>query len=281
MSGDLGAARRAFGEAVAGRSPAVAAAFAAVPREAFVGAGPWDVVRPPSLMYARTPDADPVHLYADVAVAIDRARQLNNGQPSAHARWMQAAAIARGEAVLHVGCGTGYFTAVLAELAGREGRVDGYDIEDALATAARANLAAGWPQATARTGDASALDRDYDAIYVNAGATHARPEWLRALRRGGRMILPLTKRIPMFPSHGVGVVVRVEHPRASGTRWPLTIVGQVGMFDCAKAREPETEMQLRALLALDHATALVLDVAPHARGAGCLVHHAASCIQRA
>jgi protein-L-isoaspartate(D-aspartate) O-methyltransferase len=193
---------------------------------------------------------------------------------------MAAAAVEPGEAVLHVGCGTGYFTAVLAALTGATGHVLGLDIEAALARVAAENLAP-WPQAAARPGDGSSLDRDYDVIYVNAGATHARPEWLRALRRGGRMILPLTKRIPMFPSHGVGVVTCITHPTPSDTRWPLAIISGVGMFDCANAREPETEMQLRALLGLDHATALVLDIAPHARGAACLVHHATSCIQRA
>ena len=59
-------------------------AFAAVPREAFLGPGPWPVYR---LLrrYVPTPSADPVYLYTDDLVGIDPERHINNGQPSLHA----------------------------------------------------------------------------------------------------------------------------------------------------------------------------------------------------
>ena len=72
-------------------APPVIDAFARVPREHFLSPGPWQI---PRLMigpsYRATPDADPRHLYHDVAVAIDPSRQLHNGQPSALARWIAA-----------------------------------------------------------------------------------------------------------------------------------------------------------------------------------------------
>src|SRR6266702_4666660 len=59
----------------------VEAAFAAVPRETFLGRGPWPILRR-ERGYVATPRADPVYLYADVLVGIIPERNLNNGQPS-------------------------------------------------------------------------------------------------------------------------------------------------------------------------------------------------------
>jgi protein-L-isoaspartate(D-aspartate) O-methyltransferase len=90
-------------------SPAVRAAFAAVPREHFVGAGPWRVQSPTDMSeYWTTADADPRAVYHDVLVALDEGRQINNGQPSLWAYLLNQLGIAAGEQVLHLGCGTGY-----------------------------------------------------------------------------------------------------------------------------------------------------------------------------
>src|SRR6201996_3284608 len=59
-------------------------------------------------------DADPRHVYHDVLIALDEARGINNGQPSL---WDELG-IRTGEQVLHLGCGTGYYTAIAAELVG-------------------------------------------------------------------------------------------------------------------------------------------------------------------
>ncbi len=84
-------------------------AYAEVPREAYLGPGPWPILRwpsyPPRPGYTPTPDADPAWLYADTLIGIVPERGLNNGQPSAHACWIAAAAPATGEHVVHVGAG--------------------------------------------------------------------------------------------------------------------------------------------------------------------------------
>ena len=51
----------------------VAEAFAEVPREDFVGPGPWPVFRMRKT-YVPTPTADPVYLYTDDIVGIDPPR---------------------------------------------------------------------------------------------------------------------------------------------------------------------------------------------------------------
>jgi protein-L-isoaspartate(D-aspartate) O-methyltransferase len=158
-----------------------------------------------------------------VLVAIDPAKGLNNGQPSAHARWMLAAAVCPGDSVLHVGCGTGYYTAIFAELVGAGGRVIGLDVEAGLVGRAKGSLVA-WPQAQVFFGDSADTHGSHDVIYVNAGATHARREWLDALEPGGRLIVPLTTHTPKYAQAGVGVIVGIERPMVERERWPLRIV---------------------------------------------------------
>ena len=110
-------------------------AFAAIPREDFLGPGPWLMWR--WTRYVPTPDADPVYLYTNDLVALVAERYLNNGQPSLHAYLMHQAAPAAGEHVVHVGTGTGYYTAILAHLVGPSGRVTGIEYDPELAAKAR------------------------------------------------------------------------------------------------------------------------------------------------
>lgn len=97
-------------------------AFADVPREDFVGQGPWTVLsRPaPGERQPQMADAsDPCDLYRDVAVYLDRSRTLTNGNPSTLAPWLDALNLSDGKSVFHLGCGTGYYTAIIGKLWGR------------------------------------------------------------------------------------------------------------------------------------------------------------------
>jgi protein-L-isoaspartate(D-aspartate) O-methyltransferase len=96
---DLDAVRRAYAKqvmAAAGVNNArVEAAFAAVRREEFLGPGPWPIL---SWMrgYVTSPSDDPVYLYTDDVIGILPERDLNNGQPSLHARLIASAAPRQG-----------------------------------------------------------------------------------------------------------------------------------------------------------------------------------------
>lgn len=91
------------------RSSAVVEALATVPRERFVGPGPWRIKSPWDLAaYWTTEDADPRAVYHDVLIALDETRGINNGQPALWAFLLDRLGIERGERVLHLGCGTGY-----------------------------------------------------------------------------------------------------------------------------------------------------------------------------
>ena len=94
--------------------PRVQRAFETVPREHFVGPGPWEILTPTG--YVSTSSSASSLLYEDVVVALSPEKRINNGQPSLHARCMAGADIRVGDQVLHIGCGSGYYTAILAEL---------------------------------------------------------------------------------------------------------------------------------------------------------------------
>jgi len=260
------------------QSDALVAAFARVPREVFLGAGPWQLLRPsdPTAPYHTTPDADPRHLYHDVLVAIDPERRLNNGHPSSLAMWIQAADIRAGDRVLHIGCGVGYYTAILAEIAGPTGSVVGYEVDAGLAARAAAALRP-WSTVRVEASDASAPTGPFDAIFVNAGCTHPRPEWLAALAPGGRMVIPLTIHVPSMPL-GVGAMLRLERGEP---RWPARVISPVGIFDCVNARDPGNEAELQKLAGLGLAAKLAaVVIAPHERGDDCIAHLAGFCLQK-
>src|SRR5262245_36274936 len=146
MTIDLDTRRRCFAEEIEVlanlRSAGLVDALAAVPRERFLPPGPWliraegDFGGPPR----QTLDADPRHLYHNVGVAIDPSRDLFNGAPGIIAKALDALALRPGQHALHIGCGLGYYSAVMAHAVGRSGRVLAVDVDAALAAGARHNL---------------------------------------------------------------------------------------------------------------------------------------------
>ncbi|TMJ46650.1 MAG: methyltransferase domain-containing protein, partial [Alphaproteobacteria bacterium] len=165
------------------RSSNVVAAFATVPRERFVGPGPWRVLSPMSLAeYWTTEDAEPHHLYHDILIAIDPTRRLNNGQPSLWAYLYDQLELEPGAHIVHVGAGTGYYSAILAEIVGRTGNVTAIEIDRELAAVAQRNLVP-WPQVVVLPTDGFAFrpDQPADAIIVNAGVTHLSLVWIDSL----------------------------------------------------------------------------------------------------
>lgn len=65
---------------------------------------------------------DPRDLYHNMLLSVDRAKDINNGQPSSLALWIDALALKPGERVYHLGCGVGYYTATIAETVGPIGQ---------------------------------------------------------------------------------------------------------------------------------------------------------------
>ncbi len=172
----------------------IRAAYAAVPREDFLGPPPWHVLGfdPSQTLIARPGDtADPADIYADVLVRLAAAKFINNGSPSLHAHMLHLLAAMPGEHVLHAGAGSGYYSAVIAELVGPHGRVTAVEFDAALAASARDNLRR-WPQVTVVQGDGADFPtRPVQRIYVNFALARPADAWLDLLAPGGVLLFPL------------------------------------------------------------------------------------------
>jgi protein-L-isoaspartate(D-aspartate) O-methyltransferase len=153
--------------------PSVLAAMQRVPRHLFVDAP----LQP--------------RAYDDAPLPIDAAQTIS--QPYMVALMSQVLELTGGERVLEVGTGSGYQSAVLAELAGEVFSVERIDL---LAQRARARLArlgygdrirlrignggAGWPEAA-----------PFDGIVVTAAVQQVPRPLLQQLADGGHLVLPL------------------------------------------------------------------------------------------
>jgi protein-L-isoaspartate(D-aspartate) O-methyltransferase len=227
------------------RNARLEAAFSATRREDFLGDGPWLILRWPRGDYVSTPDADPVYLYTNDLVGILPERQLNNGQPSLHAALIHEASPMPGDHVVHVGTGTGYYTAILAHLVGPSGRVTGIEYEPELAARASANFAA-CDNVDILHGDGALVPFDAaDVIYVNAGCTRPAESWLDRLTEGGRLILPMTSD-QSFAAKSLeravraGAVFRIERRAEYLAYW----ISGVAIFPCAGNRDEASERAL-------------------------------------
>jgi protein-L-isoaspartate(D-aspartate) O-methyltransferase len=149
--------------------PRVLDALGAVPRERFV------------------PEAYRGVAFADAPIPIGHGQHML--APALEGRILQALAPVRGERVLEIGTGSGFFAACLAHLTGS---VDSIEIHaDLAAGAARTINDLGISRVAVETGDG--LAREFDAAYEVVAVTGALPAPERRLERalvvGGRMFV--------------------------------------------------------------------------------------------
>ena len=150
----------------------VLAAMTMVPRELFV------------------PRSQLPNAYADRPLPIGHGQTIS--QPFIVAEMLQALELAGDERVLEIGTGSGYSTAVLAQLTAH---VYSVEQEPALASTARARLAAlGYQGFTITCGDGSigwGEHAPYDAIVVWAGGPSIPQPLIDQLAIGGRLVMPV------------------------------------------------------------------------------------------
>ncbi len=174
------------------------AAMSKVPRHEFVSPQNW-------------PEA-----YADHPIPI--AEQQTTSQPYMIAAMVQAAVIKPEDRVLEIGAGSGYQTAVLAELASQVFAVERYS---SLTEAAQATLERlGYRNAKVVTGDGSLglpEAAPFDAIIVSAAAPRIPPALVEQLAVGGRLVVPV--------GESEQQVVQLVQKNADGTTSVRTLEG--------------------------------------------------------
>jgi protein-L-isoaspartate(D-aspartate) O-methyltransferase len=248
---DTSLSRRRYAELIQRRallrSDRLVTALVDVAREKYLGPGPWRILRPPNLStYEDTPDASPAHIYDDVLVALDPTRKLNNGLPSSLCAWIDLLELQEGDSVVHAGCGTGYYTAVIAHVVGEKGRVTAIEFDEELAARAQAFLAE-LRCVKVVSGDASTYDTgEADAIFINAGATHPLPLWLDNLKSGGMLLFPLTRDSGSIAPIRIGAMMLVR--RLTGG-YEANAISPVGIFPCFGAIDTEADRLVERALA--------------------------------
>ena len=113
-------------------------------------------------------------------------------QPYIVALMLEALAIASADRVLEVGTGSGYVTALLAELAAQVFSVERHAV--LAAGAARILKTIGYSNIEIVVGDGSlglAAHAPYDVILVSAAAAKLPPALVEQLGEGGRMMIPV------------------------------------------------------------------------------------------
>lgn len=145
--------------------------------------------------------ADPRLAYFDMPSDIGHGATIS--APHMHARALETLAdsLKEGSHALDVGSGSGYLTSCMAEMVGPSGSVLGIDIIPELVA---------WSQENTKKNNPSLLesgrvklqvsdgwDKDnlkeeaYDAIHVGAAAATVPDSLMRALKKGGRMVIPV------------------------------------------------------------------------------------------
>jgi protein-L-isoaspartate(D-aspartate) O-methyltransferase len=252
-------------------SPPVLNAFATVPRERFVGPGPW-IIQTHGESWI-TDDGDPREVYRDALIVLDEAKHLNNGQPSLWAYHFAILDVHTSDHVLHLGCGTGYYTAILAELIGPQGKIVAIEIDEGLAARARAALEP-WPQVTVIHSDgARGPFEPAEVVAVSAGATHPLRAWLDAVKPQGKLLFPLTS------TRGPGTMAHLI--RASADWFHAELVSTAFFVDFVGARDAAVSSELVKALKRDQGAgvrSLRCDV--HEKDQSCWLHGEGWCFSR-
>lgn len=151
---------------------AVLHAFDAVPRHLFV------------------PEAVRHRAYGDVALPIGHGQTVS--RPGVHALHLQLAELSGGERVLEVGTGSGFQTALLAQLAGQVYSVE--RIEELASRAGKRLRRLGFDNVSLRSGDGSTgwpEAAPFDVVLVGAAAPAVPEALVEQLCDGGRLLVPV------------------------------------------------------------------------------------------
>ena len=194
-------------------SPALLAAFRAVPREDFISGD-----------YAS-------YAYQDSPLPIESGQTIS--QPYIVALTIYAAGIGTGDKVLEVGAGSGYAAAVIGQIAGKVIAIERHHELVELARKRMERL--GYDNVQIVEGDGTLgwpEEAPFDAIVAAASGSHVPQSWITQLKPGGRIVMPIGE------PHAVQSLIKVTKEEdgtfsredLGGVRF-VPLIGQEGFRD--------------------------------------------------
>ncbi len=250
-------------------SPAVAEAIRAVPRHLFV------------------PGVFPEIVYRDVEIVTRRDKfgvpVARSTRPSIMGLMLTAADVQPGHNVLEIGTGTGYNTALLAELVKPGGHVTTIELDPEIADAADSHLErAGTTDVALMVADGAAghaAGGPYDRIVSTACVWDIPAAWVEQLKTDGLLITPLgfgtiqigaaLRRLPGGALESVSLFTPAFLPlrgQAAGPQRNTTVPGSALHISFVETQALD-EMRIHTLLSSDHEIAqLPLEVDRHNLG---------------
>lgn len=164
------------------QSPEIIDAFRAVDRKYFV------------------PDSIIEHAYVDAPLSIGNYQTIS--QPSTVAFMLEHLAVQEGDAVLDIGSGSAWTTALLCHIVGEEGRVIGLERIDALVEQGKKNLSRFNLHSHCHIQKAGEKlgfpGKKFDRILVSASAEQIPEELFSQLNIGGILVIPVGRSIFKF-----------------------------------------------------------------------------------
>lgn len=151
--------------------------------------------------------------YSDEALPIGAGQTIS--QPFTIAFMLELLAPQKGDRVLDVGSGSGFTTALLADIVGESGKVIGIEIVPALVTIGKKNLA---PYHLAHVeireaGDVLGLPEEapFDKMLVSAAAKKLPEPLISQLKIGGKMVIPVGNDILRIERNSDGSIATEKH----------------------------------------------------------------------
>ena len=177
------------------KSPEIIEVFETVDRK--------DFVAPENVKYA----------YYDGALPIGYNQTIS--QPTTVGIMFELLQPKKGQKILDIGSGSGWTTAMLGYIVGREGSVIGLELVPELVAFGQQNLSKyDFPQAQIQqAGDSLGLPGQlFDRILVSAAANRIPAELVDQLKLGGRMVIPVENSIMLVKRDLTGSVNQKEIP---------------------------------------------------------------------